>query len=316
AAAAPERKAKTIGVPPRRWYSDYVEHAAILVEPRPGKTDDATDWYRCSVRKWSTHQAHRPAAPTAHRTAVPEFSVHPTRVGTTFFLTHFAAARPVHPHARGDDSRTGGRTRAAYGPPPRAWGRRRPDPFVSDVGRSTPTRVGTTPEQFQWSRPVPVHPHARGDDVFGSDGASGQVGPPPRAWGRRRPGQRDGRDGRSTPTRVGTTPSAPRRPRSWPVHPHARGDDVSVGAWALGRTGPPPRAWGRQRRKEVSGFDCRSTPTRVGTTKTRGTETTSRTVHPHARGDDAYTNPGYVFEHGPPPRAWGRPTPTTVSSPP
>src|SRR5581483_844792 len=240
----------------------------------------------------------------------------PTRVGTTPELGAELGQRTVHPHARGDDGVPTRSSATSAGPPPRAWGRRLSSFNGAAQSRSTPTRVGTTCSAPTGRAARSVHPHARGDDGAQANVTAATGGPPPRAWGRRLHRSARPRWGRSTPTRVGTTSSAPRRPRSWPVHPHARGDDVSVGAWALGRTGPPPRAWGRQRRKEVSGFDCRSTPTRVGTTKTRGTETTSRTVHPHARGDDAYTNPGYVFEHGPPPRAWGRPTPTTVSSPP
>src|SRR5690606_13355128 len=68
----------------------------------------------------------------------------PTRVGTTCAHPPGHPGRPVHPHARGDDSPSRITCRACSGTPPRAWGR----PFLpaggAGVKRYTPTRVGTT----------------------------------------------------------------------------------------------------------------------------------------------------------------------------
>src|SRR5581483_8282837 len=70
--------------------------------------------------------------------------------------------------------------------------------------------------------------------------------------------------------------------------------------------GPPPRAWGRQVDPYELPRERRSTPTRVGTTTTRASATPSRTVHPHARGDDKARRRAWSSATGPPPRAWGR----------
>src|SRR5690606_36121800 len=47
----------------------------------------------------------------------------PTRVGTTDRSGLPRCARPVHPHARGDDSKRTQRKQNVNGSPPRAWGR-------------------------------------------------------------------------------------------------------------------------------------------------------------------------------------------------
>ena len=93
------------------------------------------------------------------------------------------------------------------------------------------------------------------------------------------------------------------------VHPHARGDDSmghSFRSWVIGS---PPRAWGR--REHATRFDAvaRFTPTRVGTTATLSAASPSRSVHPHARGDDASEICAPFVIGGSPPRAWGRRTP-------
>ena len=254
--------------------------------------------------------------------------------------------RTVHPHARGDDlprsaTRHGSPPRAWGRPAAGSSRAARALPAVhphargddADAGsqllrrRSTPTRVGTTTAAAHAIRRPSVHPHARGDDNVGARRRRDDHGPPPRAWGRRpshaprawRPvhphargddacdlGLSDGSP-RSTPTRVGTTRRRASITQHVPVHPHARGDD-SRPALSVSRTGPPPRAWGRQRRRgDVARSVDRSTPTRVGTTPTPAARQravgppprawgrrsgavqsiVAASVHPHARGDDA-----------------------------
>src|ERR1700755_1975932 len=94
----------------------------------------------------------------------PRFT--PTRVGTIRPLAALTARKPVHPHARGDDSATIFLRSNSLGSPPRAWGR-----FVENVAdglqdRFTPTRVGTIPSWPTSPVTAPVHPHARGDDAW------------------------------------------------------------------------------------------------------------------------------------------------------
>src|SRR5690606_13814382 len=96
----------------------------------------------------------------------------------------------------------------------------------------------------------------------------------------------------------------PRRPG--PVHPHARGDDVSHWRCSVAKSGTPPRAWGRLPPPPPP-MGLRYTATRVGTTLRPRNAKPRFTVHPHARGDDAANIINHRTPAGTPPRAWGRP---------
>ena len=90
------------------------------------------------------------------------------------------------------------------------------------------------------------------------------------------------------------------------VHPHACGDDTSAARIPPAISGSPPRVWGRRDPPQRRRRQRRFTPTRVGTTWTTRWRRRSRTVHPHACGDDysvTLAGSGYV---GSPPRVWGR----------
>ncbi len=97
---------------------------------------------------------------------------------------------------------------AVRGPPPREWGILLLDPIDQCGHRSTPTRAGNTPAFWAVTLLILVHPHASGEYPNSFMRAIKAGGPPPREWGilcdKRRAGQRS----RSTPTRVGNTPSA------------------------------------------------------------------------------------------------------------
>ena len=192
------------------------------------------------------------------------------------------------------------------GPPPRAWGRPLRACVLPSVLRSTPTRVGTTLWLICRQIGGPVHPHARGDDVLSPRTIDHRGGPPPRAWGRLEAGDLVREQNRSTPTRVGTTPFAPRRWSLSTVHPHARGDDAIRASKVVPLHGPPPRAWGRRQSGAWLALLRRSTPTRVGTTPPPLSRGRRNPVHPHARGDDMNAARFRQCSSGPPPRAWGR----------
>src|SRR5438034_1304738 len=91
----------------------------------------------------------------------------------------------VHPHVRGDDLPIVIRSLAAFGSPPRAWGRPGAAHDRTGSSRVTPTCVGTTPTC-----------RSSGSCVL-----------------------------RFTPTCVGTTRAAAQRVDAGTVHPHVRGDD-------------------------------------------------------------------------------------------
>ena|GEM_PF-888574 len=280
--------------------------------------EDGRLWTGPPPRAWGRLPDGAPPPRTARST--------PTRVGTTSAAPAAAPQGPVHPHARGDDGAVAQLVTDYAGPPPRAWGRLPVGLRVQRIHRSTPTRVGTTrrhetaqqprrstptrvgttgiPNATAWS--IAVHPHARGDDWAVRRSSAPCVGPPPRAWGRRpfassslttagppprawgrpRARSRRRRIRRSTPTRVGTTPSHTRTANTETVHPHARGDDCPRAFRAANmpgpphargddtpaapsdgdEVGPPPRAWGRRYPRPRTSDCPRSTPTRVGTT--------------------------------------------------
>ena len=158
-------------------------------------------------------------------------------------------SRPVHPHVRGDNIRRATSSVSSSGSPPRAWGQHLPIRTKRVFVRFTPTCVGTTWRRGRPRRPIPVHPHVRGDNARPSNSARPTPGSPPRAWGQLLDaGAPPGVD-RFTPTCVGTTPA-----RSWAtareaVHPHVRGDNAAIEDEAATDRGSPPCAWG-QRAKE------------------------------------------------------------------
>ena len=230
----------------------------------------------------------------------------PTCVGTTLPSRSIFHALPVHPHVRGDDPFLVVRGLACCGSPPRAWGRRIPAGDSPPPIRFTPTCVGTTRTGGRIFRGKTVHPHVRGDDKKTTRSRGLCDGSPPRAWGRRRAGPGPGAWRRFTPTCVGTTRSDHRGALAIPVHPHVRGDDLTIRSASSSDLGSPPRAWGRRERLGAFALVTRFTPTCVGTTSCCLAQSQGATVHPHVRGDD----PGPKETIGPvcgsPPRAWGR----------
>ena len=170
----------------------------------------------------------------------------PTCVGTTPKPSCMMLAATVHPHVRGDDVEDDVGDVDLTGSPPRAWGR-----LASGVRSQATTSV---------------HPHVRGDDKAATKPGSWSAGSPPRAWGRRVSERRALSDAgspprawgrlflgelgrllrRFTPTCVGTTTWQRSTPSPSPVHPHVRGDDVTVPSSKSPVSGSPPRAWGRR----------------------------------------------------------------------
>ena len=182
-----------------------------------------------------------------------------------------STSRSVHPHARGDDAagtrrdarrtrftptRVGTTTatmhgsRRAVGSPPRAWGLR--------------------PRCRQPASLTTVHPHARGDDAVEVAGCRCTMhGSPPRAWGIRSAQRTASTRQRFTPTRVG--------------------NDAGTSAVHVARERfTPTRVGTTSTQCRRSTPAARFTPTRVGNTASRVEPGEHcRSVHPHARGDDA-----------------------------
>src|SRR5205823_4009404 len=130
-------------------------------------------------------------------------------------------------------------------------------------------------------------------------------GSPPRVWGQRAPVPLAREWGRFTPTRVGTTPTAPRTASGTPVHPHACGDNAGGDEERWSSAGSPPRVWGQPVPSAVEPAGRRFTPTRVGTTARRAARATPPAVHPHACGDNVDAILSDAPPLGSPPRVWG-----------
>ena len=88
----------------------------------------------------------------------------PTRVGTTPAARTGAHPRTVHPHACGDNLTSISTRVPPCGPPPRVWGQLVGVVLVRLILRSTPTRVGTTDNEYSTANGSKVHPHACGDN--------------------------------------------------------------------------------------------------------------------------------------------------------
>src|SRR5690606_23796792 len=84
------------------------------------------------------------------------------------------------------------------------------------------------------------------------------------------------------------------------------GDDFIRRYVSMTTPGTPPRAWGRPTIRCDFLQRRRYTPTRVGTTHRRWQNSSTVTVHPHARGDEQTGIAIRTIEGGTPPRAWGR----------
>ncbi len=133
------------------------------------------------------------------------------------------------------------------------------------------------------------------------------IGSPPLAWGTLpHRGVADARV-RFTPTRVGNTSrsSAPRSRR--PVHPHSRGEHRGAVCFEQVPCGSPPLAWGTRVVQDQAGLGGRFTPTRVGNTEGPYASSRSLAVHPHSRGEHAWSRMKQAWEDGSPPLAWGTP---------
>ena len=156
------------GSPPRPWgrlQQPPLRIPALRFTPTPvGKTASPG-------RRGSTAPVHPHARGEDQRHVqggVGPVRFTPTPVGKTTGSMTGGAASTVHPHARGEDFVVVIVGCVIGGSPPRPWGRLdRPTCRVPRI-RFTPTPVGKTGVVLRTSPRKTVHPHARGEDVFGT----------------------------------------------------------------------------------------------------------------------------------------------------
>ena len=131
-------------------------------------------------------------------------------------------------------------------------------------------------------------------------------GSPPRVWGQQHGAVKPRTGDRFTPTRVGTTDDHVAQFGHDAVHPHACGDNWLFDFESELFTGSPPRVWGQPDIGRLCRRVVRFTPTRVGTTRVRARARATRSVHPHACGDNTNLRPSGPAANGSPPRVWGQ----------
>jgi len=192
-----------------------------------------------------------------------------------------------------------------YGSSPRAWGTVGDKTQKQYPGRFIPTGVGNSaPPETQVSA-SPVHPHGRGEQRLCGQLIHDWSGSSPRAWGTGAPARSPPSCRRFIPTGVGNRFRPGRRRGIEPVHPHGRGEQTRKPARDRGRDGSSPRAWGTVRCNRLLDIPQRFIPTGVGNRVTAVAGLVAAAVHPHGRGEQRSTNPGYCRVAGSSPRAWG-----------
>ena len=317
------------GSPPRAWGPRSPGRQESRPSARFTPTRVGTTWRPSSrqsaligspPRAWGHPDAQR----ASHRTAV-----HPTRVGD-----HVCAQSGRH------------RCRRRFTPTPVGTSYSRPTRVGTTTGlggSGSPPRAWGPPAKVGGRKPLPVHPHARGDHAP-SVSRPCQCTVHPHARGDHALLQRGAEsEFGSPPTRVGTTEQIYRRvsefrgspPRAWgphwhavpgwracPVHPpRAWGPRGRRGRHAGSPSGSPPRAWGPRQVATVKSLQPRFTPTRVGDHSTGPTSHVPRRFTPTRVGTTSVCAgpPGDPAVH--PPRAWGprcvaRAFETALGSPP
>ena len=209
----------------------------------------------------------------------------PTHVGNRAPSPRARAARPVHPHARGEQENIRNRVSSTSGSSPRTWGT-----AGSPLSKSTRSSV---------------HPHARGEQSFWVIAPDSRIGSSPRTWGTGELSAVRAASSRFIPTHVGNSWGIMGMPCGMAVHPHARGEQSSAPSPASAPRGSSPRTWGTASFRILCQTILRFIPTHVGNSHHQMTARVLSPVHPHARGEQWPAENPSSFQAGSSPRTWG-----------
>ncbi len=192
-----------------------------------------------------------------------------------------------------------------YGSSPRPWGTLAIRDGGRSVNRFIPTPVGNTSASSSNMPAAPVHPHARGEHGPRIFTREIRVGSSPRPWGTPRSDWAASWTARFIPTPVGNTAGDLRTNGHRPVHPHARGEHNEPMLNVQYCDGSSPRPWGTRACAGELPVEARFIPTPVGNTSRESRSSSSRAVHPHARGEHTGTTLRTLSCSGSSPRPWG-----------
>jgi len=156
------------------------------------------------------------------------------------------------------------RMSAEFGSSPRSWGTPVLDVLEEDRLRFIPTLVGNAPRCASAAACRTVHPHARGERGDLGFGVDAQVGSSPRSWGTLPQQKAPLEAGRFIPTLVGNADQSRSHAMPGAVHPHARGERVTVARHFDAVGGSSPRSWGTPPRHAAGWRRARFIPTLVG----------------------------------------------------
>src|SRR5690606_33983390 len=134
-------------------------------------------------------------------------------------------------------------------------------------------------------RPLPVHPHSRGEREGVARPEGGVGGSSPLAWGEVAAGERRERRSRFIPTRVGRGTTRARRGPRRADHHHSGGERTTAEGLTLAADGSSPLAWGEGVHDGGRGRVRRFIPTRVGRGPRWRRRRRPTSVHPHSRGE-------------------------------
>ena len=169
----------------------------------------------------------------------------PTGVGKRALPHGVPRRKPDHPHGRGEKlfRLFGGEW--GDGSSPRAWGKGGETSCEGCAQRIIPTGVGKRPRYAPSARPVPDHPHGRGEKLTSCQGPPAKSGSSPRAWGKAHQERRRCSSDRIIPTGVGKRAAQREAVERDADHPHGRGEKPRPRSVHQPAGGSSPRAWGK-----------------------------------------------------------------------
>ena len=210
----------------------------------------------------------------------------PARAGKTCRAASTASTGTDHPRSRGENSKEWRRYHQDRGSPPLARGKHASVPDTANSTRITPARAGKTSPRAVGRQACGDHPRSRGENVAHLVEPCQRVGSPPLARGKRQPPREEYLVLGITPARAGKTRSAAPGTATARDHPRSRGENTANVLRAIGDSGSPPLARGKQPRRVPLGDRSGITPARAGKTHGRPTRTRRRADHPRSRGEN------------------------------